>query len=70
MKRISAKIGEKFYDSIEGIKKERVKIGTSNISNVPSTALITNALTQHKYWKEIFSDISKISQEEIEKHGK
>lgn len=66
---IPARIGKKFYDEIERIKKERLLNNKSN--KIVSTEKITNLIVRHKEsWEIIFNDIINIEDKDLERLGR
>lgn len=66
--RISAKVGDKFYKEIESIIDKRLLNGKSR--DRISVERITNLIVRHKLWKNIFTDLTLINEEEIQQYGK
>lgn len=61
------RIGEKFHKVIEEIKDARLRNGKSK--ERVSTEKITNLITRHNSWKEIFLNIVEASEEEVNEYG-
>lgn len=54
IKRHSARIGKKFSDEVEEIRKERMKRGLDKKKR--SVGFLTNVITHHDSWKDIKED--------------
>lgn len=65
---IPSRIGLKFYEEIEKIKRIRIKNEKSR--DKISTEKISNLIIRHKYWEEIFNDICELEEKEIIRYGK
>lgn len=66
---VPARIGKKFSEEVEYIKRKRVEKGFDKADSPLSTEKITNLMTKHKFWKEFVNNIINAKEEEIEKYG-
>lgn len=62
-----ARIGERFREEMEEIKKERLVRGKSK--EKMGTSKITNLITRHKLWNNIKTDLINADEKEVEKYG-
>lgn len=63
----ASRMGQRFHEEIKAIKEARLKNGKSK--ELVSTVKITNLIVRHKLSKQIFNDIIKLEDSEVEEFG-